>query len=52
MNVQGYVTADPPSDGTRHYEALDCLACRGFHFVNVGTGRLLSEESDEGPSSA
>jgi hypothetical protein len=52
LNVPGYVTLAPPSDGTRHYEALDCLACRAFHFVNVATGKLLSDESYQRPSSA
>ena len=38
---------DPPADGTKQYEALECVACRGFHFVNVATLKLLSDEIED-----
>jgi hypothetical protein len=47
QNVQGLLEAEPPADGSKQYEALECVACRGFHFVNVATLKLLSEEIEE-----
>jgi len=35
---------DHPQDGET-YEQLTCLACRGAHFINPKTGRVL----DRGP---
>ena len=47
QNVQGTVDQDPPADGTKQYEALEGVACRGFHFVNVATLKLLSDEIED-----
>jgi hypothetical protein len=47
LNVQGSVTAEPSADGSTQYEAMECLACRQRHFVNVATLKLLSDEQDE-----
>jgi len=47
QNVQGTVEGGAPDDGSKQYEAIECLACRGFHFVNVGTLKLLSDEIKE-----
>ena len=52
QNVQGHLTVEPPADGSRQYEALECLSCRRFHLVNVSTGKLLSDESDDGQPEA
>jgi hypothetical protein len=30
--------------GGKHYEAIECAACRGIHFVNISTLKLLSED--------
>lgn len=46
--VQGIVDGEPqPEDGGKKYEAVECVACRGFHFVNVATLKLLSEEIED-----
>lgn len=39
----------PPANGEKQYEALECAACRGFHFVNTTTLKLLSEEIERNP---
>jgi hypothetical protein len=44
LNVQGTVEGEAPTDGSKQYEALECAACRGFHFVNTATLKLLSDE--------
>jgi hypothetical protein len=44
QNVQGLVEAEATTDGSKQYEAVECAACRGFHFVNISTLKLLSEE--------
>ena len=44
QNVQGTVEGEIPADGRKHYGALDCAACRGFHFVNATTLKLLSDD--------
>jgi hypothetical protein len=44
--VQGTVEAEALEDGTKQYEALECTACRAFHFVNVATLKLLADEID------
>ena len=48
QNVQGTVEGEPPADDSKQYEALECAACRGYHFVNVATLKLLSDEIKEG----
>ena len=47
QHVQGTVDGDPPTDGSKKYEALECEACRGFHFVNLATLKLLSDEIED-----
>ena len=49
QTVQGTVEGEAPTDGNdrHHYEAVDCAACRGFHFVNVATLKLLSDEEED-----
>jgi hypothetical protein len=39
--------ADPPSDGSTQYVALDCLACGLPHLVNVATLKLQTEEEED-----
>jgi hypothetical protein len=49
MLVQGVAEeTDGLGDGRRHYRAIDCAACNGMHMVNPKTGKLPSEEDDEG----
>ncbi len=47
--MQGTVEEQQTVDGNKHYEAVECNACRGFHFVNVATLKLLSDEVEDQP---
>lgn len=38
---------EPPSDGSKQYTAVECLACGRMHFMNVATGKLLSDEDGD-----
>ena len=43
--VQTHVPSATPADGPQvRYDGVECLACGRMHFVNLETGRLLSEE--------
>ena len=45
MNVQGYLDdREAKPSATPRFEAVTCLACGLFHFVNSQTGRLLSDD--------
>ena len=47
MNVQHWLADEPPSDDTTSsYETVTCNACRGFHFINQSTGKLLGDSED------
>jgi hypothetical protein len=47
--VQGTLEGEPgrTDEGGEQYEAMECVACRRFHFVNVATLKLLSEDIGE-----
>jgi hypothetical protein len=47
QTAQGLVDGEPPEDGSKQYEAVEGLACRGFHFVNVATLKLLYDEIED-----
>ncbi|WP_395713426.1 hypothetical protein [Reyranella sp.] len=46
LRVQATDNGDEPvsQKGTR-YLAVECLACRGFHFVDPATGKLMSDSN-------
>jgi hypothetical protein len=49
QNGQGTVEGESPADGSKQYEALEWAGCRGFHFVNTATLKLLSDEIEGQP---
>jgi hypothetical protein len=48
MNVQHWLADEKPSApaATTSYETVTCNACRGFHFINRTTGKLLGKNED------
>ena len=47
QNVQGLVEGEATTDGSKQYEAMECAACRRFHFINLATLKPLAEEIDD-----
>lgn len=37
----------PSSDNSNQYKAVECLACGRMHFLNIVTGKLMSDETDK-----
>ena len=48
LNVQHWLAEDAkPGDPDGSYDTVVCQACRGIHFINRSTGKLLGETSAE-----
>ena len=43
-NVQHFAEESETSDDEEHYEAVECPACAGLHFVNMASGKVLGEK--------
>jgi hypothetical protein len=44
LRVQGWVADEPSQPEKQNYEAMNCLACGGVHFVNPLSGKTINEE--------
>jgi hypothetical protein len=44
LHVQGWVADEPSQPEKQNYEAMNCLACGGVHFVNPLSGKTINEE--------
>ena len=43
--VSGWVADDPESNDER-FETVDCIACRGIHFLKLKTGKTMDASGD------
>jgi hypothetical protein len=43
QRVQGWVADEPTRSQEQDYEAVNCLACGGVHFVNPVSGKTIGE---------
>jgi hypothetical protein len=43
LNVQGWIADDVTDGDAEAYEAVSCPACRGMHFVNPKTSKVLGQ---------
>ena len=50
LKVQGWTTDTLPAVG--YYEAVDCTACKAVHLVNPHTGKIVSDPTKPGGSTA
>jgi hypothetical protein len=46
FRVQGWVADNGSAADGEAFESVECLACRGFHFVNPKTGKTLGFDDD------
>jgi len=46
LRVQGWVADDPNQPEKQIYEAVNCLACGGLHFVNAASGKTITEDDN------
>jgi len=46
LRVQGWVADGPILSEKQIYEAMNCLACGGVHFVNPTSGKTINENDN------
>jgi hypothetical protein len=46
LRVQGWIADETIQSEKQNYEAMNCLACGGVHFVNPTSGRTINENDN------
>ena len=45
VNVQGWIAEDPDAYAADEFVAIECMACKQSHLINVKTGRGPGERN-------